>query len=246
MHQIRECDRLVLQDIRDRSAQLAGLSDDRLTSSALELRQQLQSAVLPVLGHRAVVEAFSLTTEALRRTTGKVYYDCQLLAGLVLATGAIAEMQTGEGKTVTCGLPTVLYGLTGKGVHVATTNAYLAKRDHEELAPIFEVLGLTSGLIESGQGVEEKKQAYSNDVTYGTGYEFGFDFLRDQLELRNRRELPLGTRFLGRLRGLGIRETNLLQRNLALAIIDEADSVLIDEATTPLILSVSSGWGTAC
>ncbi len=148
-------------------------------------------------------------------------------------------MQTGEGKTVTCGLPAVLYGLQGRGVHVATTNAYLARRDHEEMLPVFEMLGVSASLICSDQSAEEKQIHYSKDITYGTGYDFGFDFLRDQLSLRNKTAPPLGTRFLGRLRGMQNFERGLMQRPLAFAIVDEADSVLIDEATTPLILSGS-------
>ena len=241
MKQIRGYDRRVLREIRTRAQALAQLSDPELLEAANTLRTTLQTNGVSTLERSIVVESFGLTTEALRRTSGKVYYDCQLLGGLVLATSAIAEMQTGEGKTVTCGLPTVLYGLTGKGVHVATTNAYLAERDHEELLPVFEKLGLSSALVQSEMSASEKQAAYTQDVTYGTGYEFGFDFLRDQLALRNQPRLPLGTRFLARLRGADEFELDLMQRPLAFAIIDEADSVLIDEATTPLIMSGSSG-----
>ena len=241
MKHIRGYDRRVLREIRARAEAMAQLSDEELLDASDTLRTKLQTTDISTLERPIVVESFGLTTEALRRTSGKVYYDCQLLGGLVLATSAIAEMQTGEGKTVTCGLPTVLYGLTGKGVHVATTNAYLAERDHEELLPVFEKLGLSSALVHSDMSPADKQAAYAKDVTYGTGYEFGFDFLRDQLALRNQPELPLGTRFLGRLRGADEFELNLMQRPLAFAIIDEADSVLIDEATTPLIMSGSSG-----
>ncbi len=196
---------------------------------------------MDILDGKVVVESFALTSEALRRTTGKVYYDVQLLGGLVLATGCVAEMQTGEGKTITCALPSVLYGFAGGGVHVATTNAYLAERDHQELIPIFELLGLSSGLINNDQDFDAKQKAYACDITYGTGYEFGFDFLRDQLAIRNQPSLPLGTRFLSRLRGMKTNKLNLMQRRLSFAVIDEADSVLIDEATTPLILSGAGG-----
>ncbi len=239
--QIRRGDYLILGEIRKRAAVLEKASQDEFRRISEELKQLIQIGSNSALGQYCVVESFALTSEALRRTTGKVYYDCQLLAGLVLATGAIAEMQTGEGKTITCGLPAVLYGMTGAGVHVATTNAYLAKRDYEELLPIFEMLGLTAALVVSEQDKREKQIAYAQDIIYGTGYEFGFDFLRDQLALRNKIELPLGTRFLSRLRGIPTQEIGLMQRELGFAIIDEADSVLIDEATTPLILSGSSG-----
>jgi len=241
MHHARRVDHYLLRSIRKRASEIEGCGKTDLLAHAESLRDDLQSKKASVLSQRSVVEAFALTAESLRRTTGKVYYDCQLLGGLVLATGAIAEMQTGEGKTVTCGLPAVLYGLLGKGVHVATTNAYLAERDHEELVPVLECLGLTSALISNDQDVVEKRNAYLADVTYGTGYEFGFDFLRDQMAIRNRPKLQLGTRFLARLRGMDEHQITLMQRPLSFAIIDEADSVLIDEAATPLILSGSQG-----
>lgn len=239
--EIRESDHEVLREIRIRAGQLANETQEHLSEAASVLREEIQTSAITLLARSTVIESFALTAEALRRATGKVYYDCQLLAGLVLATGAIAEMQTGEGKTITCGLPAILYGMTGKGVHVATTNAYLAERDHEEMLPVFQQLGISSALVASDQGLAEKQVVYSQDITYGTGYDFGFDFLRDQLTMRNKTELPLGTRFLGRLRGMKNNEPSLMQRPLAFAIIDEADSVLIDEATTPLILSGAGG-----
>ena len=193
--ELRSCDHDVLREIRARSDQLCSISQSELISRAGKLRETIQTDQTTLLARDTVVESFALTSEALRRTTGKVYYDCQLLAGLVLATGAIAEMQTGEGKTITCGLPAILYGMTGKGVHVATTNAYLAQRDHEEMLPVFQLLGISSALVDGTQSPGEKQRVYAKDVTYGTGYDFGFDFLRDQLSLRNRTELPLGTRF---------------------------------------------------
>lgn len=233
----RRSDRRLLDAIRQRARAIEGCAKSNLLQHADALRSRLQSEKSNLPSRAAVIESFALTAEALRRTTGKIYYDCQLLGGLVLSTGAIAEMQTGEGKTITCGLAATLYGFAGRGVHVATTNAYLAERDQEELAPILAQLGLTSSLITNDQTPAQKREAYLCDVTYGTGYEFGFDFLRDQLTLRNRPRLPLGTRFLGRLRGLEAEPFVLMQRPLAFAIIDEADSVLIDEAATPLILS---------
>ena len=237
----RAADYRLLAQIRERSEKLTNETPESLIVVADELRSRLTLGEGSPLDQVSVIESFALATEALRRATGKVYYDVQLLGGLILATGGIAEMQTGEGKTVTCALPAVLYGLTGRGVHVSTTNAYLAARDQEELQPILELLGMSSGLIESNQEPSAKRAAYLADVTYGTGYEFGFDFLRDQLALRNRPELPLGTRFLSRLRGFPFRDVDLMQRELHFAIVDEADSVLIDEATTPLILSGTGG-----
>ena len=240
---IRRSDYVLIQRIRKRAKQLELVSSQSFAEAAEDLRRQIGSG-LNVLETRAVVESFALTTEALRRTTGKVYYDVQLLGGLVLATGSIAEMQTGEGKTITCGLPAALYGFAGNGVHVATTNSYLAERDHKEMSTIFDLLGLTSSLIQNEQDVSAKQKAYQCDITYGTGYEFGFDFLRDQLALRNQPRLPLGTRYLSRLRGKKTSALSLMQRSLAFGIIDEADSVLIDEATTPLILSGSGSQTT--
>ncbi|MEM7457483.1 MAG: hypothetical protein AAF456_24330, partial [Planctomycetota bacterium] len=168
--------------IRARASELEESDKKTLLETARILRETIRGG-LDVLSPFAVVESFALTSEALRRATGKIFYDVQLLAGLALATANIAEMQTGEGKTITCALPAVLYGWTGRGVHVATTNAYLAERDREELADVFELLGLKSGLIKSEQNPSEKRDAYLCDITYGTGYEFGFDFLRDQLTL---------------------------------------------------------------
>lgn len=223
--------------IRQRSDQLSHLPDDAVKSCADDLKDSIQTGQSEVLAHATVVESFALTSDALRRTSGKIYYDVQLLGGLVLASGGIAEMQTGEGKTITCGLPSVLYGMTGKGVHVATTNAYLAARDHEEMLPIYDFLGLSSALVFSEQDFQDKRAAYLTDITFGTGYEFGFDFLRDQLAMRNRPAAPLGTRFLNRLRGHQSMAVKTMQRPLHFAIVDEADSVMIDEAATPLILS---------
>lgn len=238
----RPQDYRLLARIRAQTAQFAKRTDSQLLDEANRIRESTSllarnKRLASILERKTVVDCFSLATEALRRHSGKVYYDVQLLGGLALSTGTIAEMQTGEGKTITCGLAAILYGLAGEGVHVATTNAYLAQRDFEEMQPVFERLGLTAGRIESQQPAHEKQAAYQCDITYGTGYEFGFDFLRDQLAMRNRPEYPLGTRFVANLRGQNLGGPAMMQRQLAMAIIDEADSVLIDEATTPLILS---------
>jgi len=222
--------------IRTQADQLKGLCDQQLAVFADQLRQRI-GAGEDVRSIDIVCQSFALTTEALRRQTGMTYYDVQLASGLVLAAGAIAEIQTGEGKTITTALPAVLHGLTGRGVHVATTNDYLSKRDHDELEPIYKALGLTSGLLTSRSQPAENRHAYAADITYGPGYEFGFDFLKDQLTIRGRHQEPLGQRFLRTMQGVTVRETPLAQRGHAFAIIDEADSVLIDEATTPLILS---------
>jgi len=167
-------------------------------------------------------------------------YDTQLLAGLALARGAIAEMQTGEGKTLSALLPAVLFALTGRGVHVATPNAYLAKRDYELLEPVYALLGMRCGLLREQGSDAAKLAAYESDVTYGTGYEFGFDLLRDELG-RLTAELPLGQALRDALRGRPAAAPIKRQRGHAFAIIDEIDSVLLDEACMPLVLSTQPG-----
>lgn len=174
-------------------------------------------------------EAFALVKNASRRLIGKswelrgqpytwdmVHYDVQLIGGIVLHQGRIAEMRTGEGKTLVSTLPIYLNALTGKGVHVVTVNEYLAQRDEEWMSGLFEFLGLTHGVIRHGQTPEEKRVAYAADITYGTNNEFGFDYLRDNMAPSKERQV---------------------QRKLHYAIIDEVDSILIDEARTPLIIS---------
>jgi len=163
-----------------------------------------------------VPEAFALVREASRRKLGLRHFDVQMIGGLALNAGKIAEMRTGEGKTLMSTLPAYLNALTGEGVHVVTVNEYLATRDSEWMAPVFRFLGLEVGVIKNAQSSTEKRAAYACDITYGTNNEFGFDYLRDNLafNLEDR-----------------------VQRKLAFAIIDEVDSILIDEARTPLIIS---------
>ena len=154
--------------------------------------------------------------EASRRTLGMRHFDVQLIGGMVLHQGKIAEMRTGEGKTLVATLPAYLNALPGKGVHVVTVNDYLAQRDADWMGPVYRFLGLTVGVIKSGQTPDEKRAAYAADITYGTNNEFGFDYLRDNLAFRLE---------------------DRAQRGLAYAIVDEVDSILIDEARTPLIIS---------
>ena len=161
-------------------------------------------------------EAFAAVREAAKRAKGMRHYDVQLIGGITLHEGRIAEMRTGEGKTLMATLPAYLNALSGKGVHVVTVNDYLAKRDANWMAPIYEALGMRVGVIQSNQPNEEKHQAYAADITYGTNNEFGFDYLRSNMAF------TLEDR---------------LQRELNFAIIDEVDSILIDEARTPLIIS---------
>src|ERR671933_1646030 len=161
-------------------------------------------------------ESFALTREAAKRTLGQRHFDVQLIGGMVLHDGSIAEMKTGEGKTLTATLPAVLNALSGNGVHIVTVNDYLARRDAEWMRPIYEMLGVSVGVIQSGETDELKHAAYAADVTYGTNSEFGFDYLRDNL-------------------AQSVEEK--YQRSHNYAIVDEVDNILIDEARTPLIIS---------
>jgi preprotein translocase subunit SecA len=168
------------------------------------------------------------------------HYDVQLLAGSALVKGAIAEMQTGEGKTLVATLPLVLYALAGKGAHLATVNDYLARRDAEWMMPIYEALGLKVGIVESQMDFDARRAAYACDVTYGTAKEFGFDFLKDRLIKRQLDEGSgdLGAQLTG---GSAAGSAKLLQRPFWFALVDEADNVLIDEARTPLIIASPPG-----
>ena len=161
-------------------------------------------------------EAFATVREASKRVLGMRHFDVQLIGGIILHQGRIAEMKTGEGKTLVATLPVYLNALTGKGVHVITVNDYLAKRDSEWMGKVYKFLGLTVGLVIAGMNPAEKQQAYNCDITYGTNNEFGFDYLRDNMV---------------------IYKDQLVQRGLNYAIVDEIDSILIDEARTPLIIS---------
>jgi preprotein translocase subunit SecA len=165
---------------------------------------------------RILPEAFAAVREAAKRTLGMRHYDVQLIGGIVLHQGNIAEMKTGEGKTLVATLPSYLNALAGKGVHVVTVNDYLAKRDAEWMSPVYNYLGLSVGYLQNQMEKEERKEMYSKDITYGTNSEFGFDYLRDNMVFS---------------------KDDKVQRGLFYAIVDEADSILIDEARTPLIIS---------
>jgi preprotein translocase subunit SecA len=194
-------------------ASLTGLADEQFPGKTQELKARFAAgATLDQL----VPEAFALVREASRRKLGLRHFDVQLIGGLALHSGRIAEMRTGEGKTLMATLPAYLNALTGDGVHVVTVNEYLAQRDSEWMAPVFRFLGLDVGVIKNSQSSEEKRAAYACDITYGTNNEFGFDYLRDNLAFRLE---------------------DRTQRKLSFAIIDEVDSILIDEARTPLIIS---------
>jgi preprotein translocase subunit SecA len=194
-------------------AALKQLSDEALREKTQEFRDRFaKGATLDDL----LPDAFATVREAARRTLGLRHFDVQLIGGMSLHYGKISEMRTGEGKTLVATLPAYLNALPAKGVHVVTVNEYLAQRDADWMGPVYRFLGLTVGVIKSGQTSEEKRAAYACDITYGTNNEFGFDYLRDNLALR----LPDRT-----------------QRELIYAIVDEVDSILIDEARTPLIIS---------
>ncbi len=216
---------------KDQSELLQQVNEWRATAAAKELR--LEEIIEP---------AFAMVREASRRTTGLFHYPEQILAGLALVRGGVAEMATGEGKTLGVTLPAFVFALFGEGVHVITVNSYLAERDHEFTAPILEYLGVSSALLLEGQAgtPENKKAAYLADVTYGVGYEFGFDYLRDQLALLRSPGTGPRDRLRNALMGIENPEPPVVQRKLTYAIIDEVDSVLIDEAGSPLVISESA------
>lgn len=214
----RELKRLskIVQKINEFEAQLEPLTDEALAAQTPEFKRRLAEgepldSLLP--------EAFATVREVGKRVLGMRHFDVQMIGGIALHEGKIAEMRTGEGKTLVATLPAYLNSLSGKGVHLVTVNDYLANRDAHWMEPLYRFLGLRVGVIKSGQAPDQKKQAYSADVIYGTNNEFGFDYLRDNMafSLEDR-----------------------LQRDLNFAIVDEVDSILIDEARTPLIISGAS------
>ena len=202
-----------VQSVNALEETLAGLSDAELQAKTTELRQRLDDgATLDSL----LPEAFAVVRESSKRVMGMRHFDVQMIGGMTLHRGRIAEMKTGEGKTLVATLSVYLNALTRKGVHVVTVNDYLARRDAEWMRPLYEFLGLTVGVIFAGQTGEEKRYAYQCDITYGTNNEFGFDYLRDNMAFSLE---------------------DKVQRGLHYAIVDEVDSILIDEARTPLIIS---------
>jgi preprotein translocase subunit SecA len=209
-----------------------GLTDPRLRAAADELRPQLmRRGFAPELAARA----FALVRAAAARTIGLRHFPVQLIGGHVMLEGMLAEMETGEGKTLTATLPAATAALAGLPVHVVTVNEYLARRDGEWMRPVYEALGLSVGIAQHGQRPEERRQAYAADIAYCTNKDLGFDYLRDRLTVEARR--GRGRLMLEQLLGRGDRLGRLLLRGLHFAIVDEADSVLVDEARTPLIIS---------
>ena len=203
----------VVDKIEAMADEYKAMSDAELQAKTPEFKQRLASGetlddILP--------EAFATVREAAGRVLGLYPYRVQLVGGIVLHQGRIAEMKTGEGKTLVATLPAYLNALTGNGVHIVTVNDYLAKRDSEWMGKVHRFLGLTVGLIVHDLTSEERRKAYAADITYGTNNEMGFDYLRDNM---------------------AIYASELVQRGHAFAIVDEVDSILIDEARTPLIIS---------
>ena len=193
-------------------SEFEGLTDEALQAKTAEFRARVQAGeslddLLP--------EVFAQVREAARRVLGMEHYYVQILGGIILHNGDIAEMKTGEGKTLVATLPVCLNALRGQGVHVVTVNEYLARRDSEWMGRLYRFLGFSVGLLERDADIPAKQRAYAADITYGTNNEFGFDYLRDNMK---------------------VHREDLVQRELSYAIVDEVDSILIDEARTPLII----------
>ena len=239
-YSLRTEDQRLLVRIAARISEFSSVTDAELAEALARQNDRVRNGTSR-LERSVICEVFACVSEAVYRRLGMRYYDVQLLAGLVLATGSIAEMKTGEGKTIVSALPATLAATTGRGVHVATVNSYLAERDCELLSPVYGLLGLSIGLLRDGDSPTDKREAYACDVTYGTGYEFGFDFLRDQIALQAAENRSLGEGFLAALRGENRGTDVTVQRQLACSIIDEIDSVLLDEANTPLVISGPNG-----
>ena len=203
----------IVDKINSLEDEISKLTDEELKNKTNEFKEQLDNGktlddILP--------EAFAVVREASKRVLGMRHFDVQLIGGIILHQGRIAEMKTGEGKTLVATLPVYLNALPGRGVHVITVNDYLAKRDSEWMGKLYKFMGLSVGLVIAGMDPKAKQKAYACDITYGTNNEFGFDYLRDNMV---------------------IYKEQLVQRDLAYAIVDEIDSILIDEARTPLIIS---------
>ena len=209
----------VLNKINNFEKEISALSDNELKAKTKEFKDRLKNGQML---DDIIVEAFAVVRETAKRVLGERHYDVQILGGLVLHKGMITEMKTGEGKTLVSSLPVYLNALTGKGVHVVTVNDYLAKRDSEWMGKIYQFHNLSIGCLVNNTPEEEKKRVYECDIVYGTNNEFGFDYLRDNLKHNI---------------------NSLVQREFNFAIIDEVDSILIDEARTPLIISGSSFSG---
>lgn len=236
-HSEVERDRWVL----DRARRLASPMRQQDPETLRAKTREFQQAGPPGDRDRDVMPAIMATVlEAIRRGLGIDLYDSQVIAGLSMARGQMVEMQTGEGKTLAGVFPAYFFALAGQGVHVCLSNDYLARRDFRLLAAIFDLLGLKAALRDVDAPLADVRAAYAADVTYAAGQYFGFDYLRDQWILRQRRTAPLGRETLDRLEGKGI-EHQMRHRNLFAAVVDEADQVLIDDATNPLLITANEG-----
>lgn len=211
----------IVQDINTLEPKYQAMSDEDLRNQTEIFRLRLaEGETIDDL----LIDAFAVVREAGRRVLNMRHFDCQLIGGIALHNGAIAEMKTGEGKTLVATLPAYLNALTGKGVHIVTVNDYLARRDAIWMGKLYNFLGMSVGIIVHGMDDQERKAAYAADITYGTNNEFGFDYLRDNMKYYHQ---------------------NLVLRDLHYAIVDEVDSILIDEARTPLIISGPTGKSTS-
>lgn len=205
--------RPIVEKINALEPEMEALSDEQLRARTNELKSQYQNGTKI---EDLLVPAFATVREAAKRSMSMRHFDVQLIGGMVLNDNAIAEMRTGEGKTLVATLAVYLNALTGKGVHVVTVNDYLASRDAQWMSQVYSFLGLTTGVIVHGLSDDQRRAAYAADVTYGTNNEFGFDYLRDNMKFS---------------------KEQMVQRGHHFAIVDEVDSILIDEARTPLIIS---------
>ncbi|MEM7479486.1 MAG: DEAD/DEAH box helicase [Planctomycetota bacterium] len=224
------------------SPNIAALSDELQCENERELRNRISDLRESVHSKQTDLSSLAapviaITNEAIRRVLGVNLYDVQILASSSMIRGAVAEMQTGEGKTMAA-VPAAIYGgIRGGGVHIATPNPYLAERDYSSLKEVYEALGISVGLLTcDGDNSLAKSKSYNCDITYGPGHEFGFDYLRDQLILKNRSLLPRGQQLLTTLEG-GDFEKPVQRRGLRYAIVDEIDNVLVDDASSPQVLS---------
>src|SRR3954468_5463678 len=206
--------------INDFEPAMRELSDIDLAAKTIEFKEKLSQGV-PL--DDLLIEAFAVVREGGKRILNMRHFDVQLIGGVVLHQGRIAEMKTGEGKTLVATLPAYLNAIEGKGVHVVTVNDYLARRDSEWMGRLYKFLGLTVGVVQHGLDDDERRQSYGSDITYGTNNEFGFDYLRDNMKFD---------------------VAHCVQRGHQYGIVDEVDSILIDEARTPLIISGPSDEST--
>lgn len=220
-------------EILNKAQQLHSLTDEEISEQALGMSWRIRAGLSL---DNATVDVFALVCESARRTTNMVPYTVQVMGALALAECRIAEMQTGEGKTLTATLPATLYAMAGKGCHVVTVNDYLAQRDADWMSPVYQMMGLTVGCVTSEAENDQRREAYNCDITYGTATEIGFDFLRDRLQS----EVTGESLDLPRYASASSANTEgVVQRGHYYSLIDEADSVLIDDAVTPLIIGLS-------